>query len=387
MINEGCRPLIKDYGFSDELNPRYRRTMEDAHCFHDNVGPHKNFAICAIYDGHGGREAVDFVSMNFHRVFTKLLHDFPSEPLESILRETFKQTDALLLESNILDDGTTAAVVVINRQVENDKEVVRIVSANCGDARAVLIHNGQSKRISSDHKPSQDSEIERIQKTGCLMVQNRVGGVLAVSRALGDHGLKDAVISDPFVSEHILEEEGVTHLIVACDGIWDVLEDEEAAEIVERNLSNCQAASFDLLKTALDKGSMDNISVMVVRLSDAYEQHKEFQLDIHRNSLEDEFLLADSPQSPSEDIVDMKSPSPLTPASGYAIISSSSSENSLSPVLTTPSDANSTSQTLTSSSPNSNNPDNSGPSLKNGFSLPSKQKPTPPAPPPSQPDL
>lgn len=62
--------------------------------------------------------------------------------------------------------------------------------ANLGDTRAVLCGNGVAKRISIDHKTSNESEQERIKKEGGLILKGRVGGQLAITRALGDLMLK-----------------------------------------------------------------------------------------------------------------------------------------------------------------------------------------------------
>lgn len=55
-----------------------------------------------------------------------------------------------------------------------------------------------------------------------------MNGRLAVSRAIGDYGLKDVVIGEPDIS--CLQLNGnEDFLILACDGLWDYVGEDEAA--------------------------------------------------------------------------------------------------------------------------------------------------------------
>ncbi|KAH7818308.1 putative Protein phosphatase 2C [Monocercomonoides exilis] len=259
------KSLIKDYGFSDDMNPRFRKTMEDAHIFVNNVGPDGRGVFFAVYDGHGGTEAVTVVKDALYQIFSDLLRKKPHESIHHLLAEAFALTDKKLEDDHVDNDGTTAAVIYMQPEIRDGKEVVMIYSANCGDARSVLISGGQSHRLSLDHKPTLPTEIERIEEAGGLVVLGRVSGVLAVSRALGDHVMKQFVISDPFVSEAEVKE-GDAHIVVACDGLWDVVSDETAAGFISSAKGNCQSIAENLVKYALDLGSTDNISVMVVAI-------------------------------------------------------------------------------------------------------------------------
>jgi protein phosphatase PTC1 len=89
-----------------------------------------------------------------------------------------------------------------------------------------------------------------------------------VSRAFGDCPLKDfGLIATPFQYKTTLTE-GDSHIIVACDGIWDVFSDEEAATLVkdlDKEGKNCEDIAKALGETALKKGSRDNITAMIVK--------------------------------------------------------------------------------------------------------------------------
>jgi protein phosphatase PTC1 len=83
-------------------------------------------------------------------------------------------------------------------------------------------------------------------------------GVLAVTRALGDASVKEFVVGSPYTTETQLDD-GDEFLIVACDGLWDVAEDQDAVDLV-RDIEDPQEASAALLKHALESFSTDNLS-------------------------------------------------------------------------------------------------------------------------------
>merc|ERR1711939_229485 len=139
-----------------------------------------------------------------------------------------------------------------------------LYTANVGDARIVLCRNGKALRLSYDHKGSDENEGKRITKAGGLILNNRVNGVLAVTRALGDSYLKDLVTGHPYTTETVIQPDQDEFLILACDGLWDVCSDQEAVDLV-RNVHDPQQASKALVDHALARFSTDNLSVMVVR--------------------------------------------------------------------------------------------------------------------------
>jgi len=250
---------VRSVGISHDRNARYRRTMEDTHRFVDGLGgvPHQGFF--GVYDGHGGRRAAEFVADHLHENFLKEVNKDDSNMADVWLR-SYTVTDDQIGENEIQYSGTT----VVTAFVRQEGSARKLYTANCGDARAVLNRGGKALRVTHDHKGSDEDEIERINQAGGFVVVGRVNGILAVTRSLGDRAMKQYVIGDPYTEEHELKE-GDSHLILACDGVWDVLSDQDVVDIV-KNASSCGAASKEILIAALRAGSMDNISVMVVAL-------------------------------------------------------------------------------------------------------------------------
>lgn len=138
-----------------------------------------------------------------------------------------------------------------------------LYSANAGDARGVLCRAGKAVRLTYDHKGSDKQEAKRIMDAGGFVMSGRVNGVLAVTRSLGDSSMKEFVVGAPYTTETELCEED-EFLILACDGLWDVINDQNAIELV-RDVEDAQVASQKLLKYALSNHTTDNVTVIVVR--------------------------------------------------------------------------------------------------------------------------
>ncbi|TVU47608.1 hypothetical protein EJB05_07214 [Eragrostis curvula] len=123
--------------------------------------------------------------------------------------------------------GSTAVVAVVGPR--------HLVVANCGDSRAVLCSGGVAIPLSSDHKPDRPDELERIHAAGGRVIfwdGARVFGMLAMSRAIGDSYLKPYVISDPEVRVVERKDGEDEFLILASDGLWDVVSNEVACNVV-----------------------------------------------------------------------------------------------------------------------------------------------------------
>lgn len=80
---------------------------------------------------------------------------------------------------------------------------------------------GKAVRLSYDHKGSDAQEAKRITDLGGFMMNNRVNGVLAVTRSLGDRVMKEFVVGNPYTTETELGE-GDDFLILACDGVMSL---------------------------------------------------------------------------------------------------------------------------------------------------------------------
>jgi len=93
-----------------------------------------------------------------------------------------------------------------------------------------------------------------------------VNGQIIITRSLGDHLMKEYIIGDPYLRFEKLTEKD-THLIVACDGLWDVVDDQPAVDFVlENSKLSASDISKKLLIKALQDGTTDNLTIMIIKL-------------------------------------------------------------------------------------------------------------------------
>lgn len=252
-----------------EHNPTYRPTMEDEVLVYGTFADNPYLAAFAVLDGHGGREAVELVNNELPHI---LAHQIPHHPtLETALFHTFDHMQARChqLKEHIRYSGTTAALAMV---AINHKRQRVVVSANVGDSRTLLsYHTPEGRlvvlRLSRDHKPTDPKEEQRIQESQGFVAQERLNGILACSRALGDIPLTPALSHVPHVTTHAVPHAALDPtLIVACDGLFDVATDETVAEVAHQALEQGRDPATILVQYAIDHGTTDNVSVLVVRL-------------------------------------------------------------------------------------------------------------------------
>ena len=177
-----------------------------------------------MYDGHEGNAALEEVTKQFHGLFeTELRSKSPPNYKECFEEAYSKMDENLKLIAS--DHGTTAVTCLIRRE----GVAMKLFIANAGDTRAILSRNGRAVVLTEDHKPSVENEKKRICKSAGFITNDRVNGVLGVSRALGAHLLKRWVISAPYCFETDLQEDDSV-IIIASGCVWDVLQDQEVLE-------------------------------------------------------------------------------------------------------------------------------------------------------------
>ena len=294
-----------DYGASEECG--MRRTMEDKSVIVQDLavpalaaaglGP-QTFA--AVYDGHGGTQASQYLAENLHQNLKAallrcaddvaaahaahaaaddgaaddgggVLCDEVDAKLRAAIRTAFLFTDEQFLASSEHPQaGSTATTALIIGR--------RAYCANVGDSRTVLCARGVARALSSDHKPTREDEAARVKAAGGFIVHGRVMGELAVSRAFGDVEFKKPIgeilepgeaelwsgggdggdgasdgggaAAEPQLNEPLVTAEPEIEvaelgprgeadrdfLLLACDGLFDVYSNEAAVEKVRAEL-------------------------------------------------------------------------------------------------------------------------------------------------------
>ncbi|XP_006853681.2 probable protein phosphatase 2C 51 [Amborella trichopoda] len=257
-----------------------------------------------VYDGHGGPQVANFCSERMHSALAEEweTRSGPASPStegwqkwwEGALSRSFLRVDGEITgagdEVAALSAAAGAAEPIAPEIVGSTAVVVvvsgcQIIASNCGDSRAVLCRGNQAIPLTLDHKPDREDELERIEAAGGKVINwngSRVFGVLAMSRAIGDRYLRPSIIPDPEVSFTPRTDEDEC-LVVASDGLWDVVSNEEACREARRVLSRpsrvlrdesaptpspspAQAAAEHLANLAMHRHSSDNITIIVVDL-------------------------------------------------------------------------------------------------------------------------
>lgn len=282
FLNSKYLPCIRSGSYT---NIGYRKSMEDEHIRVDDLsaclGSSSNFctpsAFYAVFDGHGGAEAAAYVKRNAMKLLFEDTHlpeaseidDSFLKQLENSHRKAFLRADlALANEPSVSSScGTTAlTALVLGRH---------LLVENIGDCRAVLCKRGTAVEMSQDHKPSFVPEQKRVEELGGSILGGYLNGDLSVTRALGDWDMKlrkgsgSSLIAEPDIRREILTEED-EFLIIACDGIWDVMPSQYAVSLVRQGLrrhSDPQQCARELVMDALRLNTSDNVTVIVVCLS------------------------------------------------------------------------------------------------------------------------
>jgi serine/threonine protein phosphatase PrpC len=196
-------------------------------------------ALFGVFDGHGGDAVSKFCEQNM----ALIVAGHPSADVGQALSSSFYRLDNEAKSSKHGGGGSTACIACINSS--------SICVANAGDCRAVLCRAGQAVEMSTDHRPSLESEAERIEAAGGWVSDEsqadsdaRVNGDLSVSRAIGDFQYKqdasrpaDKQIMVPTPDVEIFQRSRADEfMIIASDGVWDVLSTQSAVDLVRRRL-------------------------------------------------------------------------------------------------------------------------------------------------------
>ncbi|KAF3323010.1 Protein kinase and PP2C-like domain-containing protein [Carex littledalei] len=248
-----------------------RETMEDAHFMMPRMCDDHAVHAFGIFDGHRGAAAAEFSA----RAIPSFLQNYcRTESPSDMLVEAFTKTDTAFREELLLHrnskrimkkdwhPGCTAITALVIRE--------KLYVANAGDCRAILNRSGQPFPMSKDHLASCTDERERVTKEGMDVKWQvdtwRVGpAALQVTRSIGDDDLKPAVTAQPEIIETNLSSQD-EFLVMASDGLWDVLTNEDVISIIKDTVKEPGMCSKRLATEAAERGSKDNITVIVVFL-------------------------------------------------------------------------------------------------------------------------
>ena len=256
----------------------WRVEMEDAHTAVIGL-PYgmKDWSFFAVFDGHAGAKVSAFCAEQLleHIIANEDFHGKldiqegteiqPSlEEVKKGIKTGFLKLDEMMrtmpeMMSGEDKSGSTAVCAIVSPE--------HVFFANCGDSRAALCRGGKCSFATQDHKPVNPTEKERIQNAGGSVMIQRVNGSLAVSRALGDFEYKNVEGKGPceqlvspepeiYVQDRSPEDQ---FLVLACDGIWDVMTNDELCSFVISRMqvsNSLEQVSNQVVDTCLYKVSV-----------------------------------------------------------------------------------------------------------------------------------
>ena len=250
----------------------WRMGMEDAKLCEIEIPDN---AMCfGVFDGHGGREVAVFVAKHFCAELLANEH-YKNGNIEIALQETYMRMDEKLrskegqqelvrIQRGLPDNYSVsvenaeslAGCTAVAALVKDSKLHV----ANAGDSRCVLARGGKAVEMTVDHKPDNEHEHNRIVRAGGYVEDGRVVGNLNLSRSIGDLEYKknpDIPAQDQMITAFPeVKVETITQdsdfMILACDGIWDMLSNQQCVDIVYEGL-RAQKELSDIVEGILDR--------------------------------------------------------------------------------------------------------------------------------------
>ncbi len=299
------KEVVGNAGFAEDQGTR--ESMEDAHVVERNFMDDPRKSFFAVYDGHHGEKAAEFAAKNLHKYLATALEG-GDKPVEA-LKKAFVATDAKMVEEFKGEEYEDSGAAALAAFVDGGKVWI----AGAGDVRAVLVKENSEEALSRDHHPDDPTEAERVISGGGIIQQwaklrmpdgsiletedwnnpkirrdfsirgakvivkdsvrvcrKGFDGMLNMSRSLGDAWVGDAISPEPEIKEIEIQPDD-RKLIIACDGVWNVISNTMAAEIVRGKTAQeaSEAIVREINQRQKEKGlDQDNVTVLVIDLNE-----------------------------------------------------------------------------------------------------------------------
>eukprot|EP01125_Pyxidicula_operculata_P017276 TRINITY_DN6045_c2_g2_i2.p1 TRINITY_DN6045_c2_g2~~TRINITY_DN6045_c2_g2_i2.p1 ORF type:complete len:579 (-),score=180.95 TRINITY_DN6045_c2_g2_i2:103-1839(-) len=249
-----------------------RPTMEDSVQVIEGFIPDSPCSLfLGVFDGHSGCKCSQFVSSELPKEMTKLFGE--TNDILDVMQQSFMTTDDLWLEQarkEKWEEGSTGLCLILKNNT--------LYIANTGDCRALLCQGGNVVQLTKDHKPDDPAEKERIIKQGGHVIGGRIEAKIGVSRSFGDYLFKEPdrnlMTCAPETSYQVLNPE-CEFIVLGCDGLYDEISNEDIIKFVKERLDTKVPVSDvckEIVKEALERGSTDNISVVIVKFEKKFKK-------------------------------------------------------------------------------------------------------------------
>lgn len=284
------------------------RTLGRKNYQHDRylVYNDEDVSIYGVADGHGHSDSGHLVSeyacdnLVSELKSNNVIPSKPTEPtvmnVEDMRQKIIQTIDTLdkkaieMTSSRKLYAGSTLNAVIWF------KKLGELLDINVGDSRAILVsvtsdsNELRVKQLSKDHDCTDEVEHRRITDAGGVVIGGTLNGYITMSRSLGNNELKEhrnrtqfpfpgkghfssnLFINTPDVEHHTVSSEEDVYIVIASDGVWKRLSNEQVAKLINKDLSagekSIEQIAADVCSKAMSKGSKDNSTCLIVPLTD-----------------------------------------------------------------------------------------------------------------------
>ena len=249
-----------------------RESNEDRHNVILNINgdnPKLNsINLFGIYDGHGGSWVSKYLESNIPNYYMNKNFVPPFD-------KEFHTKVFMLIQSELLKNPlgySNGSTCLLNLMYKFENKIYMNV-VNLGDSRMTIVNSkGISQSVTKDHKPDDSVEKSRLEKMGGEIYKDSEGvyriGDLSLSRAFGDGDNAPYISQKPDIFYKAITPE-TKYIIMACDGLWDVIESEDIGGVINqiyKKKPNLDNLAVELASKALELGSTDNVSVIVIEV-------------------------------------------------------------------------------------------------------------------------
>ena len=248
--------------------------MEDKSKSIENFNNDKSQMVFEIFDGHGGDEISTYLQSNLAKIYKQNLLLNKGNIILSLKNAFHDADDEMREQLNIEGLGSTGTLVHIVKGTGQSPSL-EVFSANVGDSRVSLISPEHIIRLSYDHRTSDEKEKKRILESGMEIIDDRICGTLMLTRIFGNYEYKEenevdnnkGLICEPFISKIEIDLSIENQfLILASDGVWDILTEEDVQNIIKKYHDTQKICSI-IIKKCLENEAWDNMSVFAVKLT------------------------------------------------------------------------------------------------------------------------
>ena len=257
------------YSYSEYPNLEHRKEMEDFHYIKALLNKKLNCSYFGLFDGHCGKEVGIYLMENLHKIISQEIKNNNIDILDNlkdIIKNSFEKIDKEINSQNFKNETGSTGTILLLYKDNSSKTGKSLLCANVGDSKAYLISKKEVKLITKDHKCCDANEVKRIRDTGGIVFRERVFGTLMLTRSFGDKEMKKyGVLSTPDIFCHNIEEDDL-FVVIASDGVWDVVEEDEIFKFAQDKISS-NDFSKKITELAKERETHDNISCIVVKLN------------------------------------------------------------------------------------------------------------------------